>query len=539
MTDELHHLTIAEASRLLAKGTVSSLDLVEASLARIAAVEPQVHSFVTVLADEARAAACAADAERRRGGARSPLHGIPIGLKDIYDTADIPTTGHSRVAQNRVPTRDSACWERLRAAGAILIGKLATHEFATGGPSFDLPWPPARNPWRLNRFPGGSSSGSGAAVAAGQVLGAMGTDTGGSIRLPAAFCGLVGIKPTFGRVSRRGVLPLSWTFDNCGPMTWTVEDCALMLQAVAGHDPEDRYSADVPVPDYTRGLDDGIRGLRIGLVRHFYETDRPADPQVVAAMDAAVAVLRDLGAEVREVTLPSLATYQACFRIIALCEAFAIHAETLRHQPDLYGEVFRYRMMPGGLVAGADYVAAQRQLRRLIARSMAVFEDVDAVVTATTFGGAPVITGMRPVSNFADPPLTPPFNVTQWPAIALCNGFTADGLPLSMQVACRPFDEATVLRIAQAYEKATDWRAVRPPFVADPDPAPSTADYAADGDGAAYAPLMRSAGLPLEPQRVRGIGEAMPHVEAMAARLPHDLPWDAEPMSITTLLQEG
>src|SRR5213080_603947 len=267
------YLTIADAARLIEKRELSPVELVDSRLDRIARLDGKLHSFIRVLADDARRDARAAEAEIAAGRYRGPLHGIPIGLKDIYETAGVATTGHSKVMQDHVPTEDAFSVKRLRAAGAIIMGKLATHEFALGGPSFDLPWPPARNPWDTGRFTGGSSSGTGAAVAAGLVLGGTGSDTGGSIRGPAAFCGLAGIKPTYGLISRMGILPLAFSLDHAGPLAWTAEDNAIMLQAMAGHDPADPGSADHPVPDYRAALQRDAKGLRIGLVRHFYERD--------------------------------------------------------------------------------------------------------------------------------------------------------------------------------------------------------------------------------------------------------------------------
>src|SRR6266851_1933530 len=266
-------LTAAAASRALAAGRVSASALVDASLARIAAHDQRLNSFVLVLADEARRAARAADRARKAGRARGPLHGIPFGLKDIYETASIRTTAHSRLLLDHVPKRDSTVARKLGAAGAILIGKLATHEFATGGPAYDLPFPPARNPWNLDRFTGGSSSGSGAAVAAGLVPLAMGSDTSGSIRGPAGYCGIAWFKPTYGVVSRSGVIPLANSLDHCGPMAWTVQDCALLLDAIAGRDAADLASADRPLGSVRRRLKGGIAGMRIGVVRHFFERD--------------------------------------------------------------------------------------------------------------------------------------------------------------------------------------------------------------------------------------------------------------------------
>ena len=285
--------TIAQAQERLAKRQISAVELTEALLRRIETLDPMLHSFITVTAGKALDQARAADADRHP---RGPMHGIPFGLKDIYDTKSILTTASSKILVDNVPDTDATTTARLYAAGGILLGKLATHEFAHGGPSFQLPWPLPRNPWNPEHFTGGSSSGSGAAVAAGFVLGAMGSDTGGSIRNPASLCGIVGLKPTYGLVSRRGVIPNSYTFDTCGPMTWTVEDCAIMLQVLAGHDPGDPASADRPVPDYRSFLTGDIRGVRIGVIRHFWEEDLPANAEVRGAMEAALDVLEGLGA---------------------------------------------------------------------------------------------------------------------------------------------------------------------------------------------------------------------------------------------------
>src|SRR5712671_3320672 len=270
-------LTIAEAARLIQQRELSPVELVDSRLARIEQFDGKLNSFIRVLADQARADARAAETEIKTGKYRGPLHGIPIGLKDIYETAGVATTGHSKVMQDHVPKADAFSVTRLRDAGAIVMGKLATHEFAFGGPSFDLPWPPARNPWDTTRFTGGSSSGTGAAVAAGLVLGGTGSDTGGSIRGPAAYCGLAGIKPTYGLISRMGILPLAFSLDHAGKMASTAEDCAILLQAMAGHDPADPGSASRPVPDYRAALQGPIKGLRVGLIRHFYERDNEAN----------------------------------------------------------------------------------------------------------------------------------------------------------------------------------------------------------------------------------------------------------------------
>src|SRR5947207_4716813 len=296
-------LTIAEAARLIQQRELSPVELVDSRLARIEKLDGKLHSFIRVLADQARADARAAESEITAGKYRGPLHGIPIGLKDIYETDGVATTGHSKVMQDHVPKADAFSVKRLRDAGAIVMGKLATHEFAFGGPSFDLPWPPARNPWDTTRFTGGSSSGTGASVAAGLILGGTGSDTGGSIRGPAALCGIAGIKPTYGLSSRTGILPLAFSLDHAGPMAWTAEDCALLLQGMAGHDPTDPASVDRPVPDFTAAIGKGVKGLRIGVVRHFFESDHRASDATRAGIDAAMDFFRKEGATVRDITL--------------------------------------------------------------------------------------------------------------------------------------------------------------------------------------------------------------------------------------------
>src|ERR1700726_4174839 len=359
-------LTIAEAGALIGKRELSPVELIESRLARIERLDDKLHSFIRVLREPALAAARAAEAEIMAGNYRGPVHGIPIGLKDIYETKGVPTTGHSKILIDHVPQQDAASVRRLTDAGAIIVGKLATHEFAFGGPSFDLPWPPARNPWDTSRFTGGSSSGTGASVAAGLVLGGTGRDTGGSIRGPSAFCGLAGIKPTYGLISRMGILPLAFSLDHAGPMAWTAEDCAILLQAMAGHDPADPGSANHPIPDYRAALQGEVKGLRIGLIRHFYERDNEVNAATQAAIAAAAQTLEGLGCTVREVTLSPLADWAACGMAIMQSEAYAIHEANLRARFTDYGEIFRDRMALAGLVTGADYVQALRRRRELI-----------------------------------------------------------------------------------------------------------------------------------------------------------------------------
>jgi aspartyl-tRNA(Asn)/glutamyl-tRNA(Gln) amidotransferase subunit A len=455
-------LTIAEAAKLIRQRELSPVELVESRLARIEKLDGKLHSFIRVLADSARAEARAAESEIAAGKYRGPLHGIPLGLKDIYETAGITTTGHSKVMQDHVPKADGFSVKKLRDAGAVVMGKLATHEFALGGPSFDLPWPPARNPWDTSRFTGGSSSGTGASVAAGLVLGGTGSDTGGSIRGPSAFCGLAGIKPTYGLISRMGILPLAFSLDHAGPMAWTAEDCAIMLQAMAGHDPADPGSAKVAIPDYHAALNGDVKGLRIGVVRHFYERDNEANTATRNAIDVAAKKFAELGCLVRDVTLSPLPEWSACGMTIMLCESYSIHEANLRRRFTDFGENFRDRMVLGGLVSGADYVQALRRRRELVAELDRAMQSVDILMTAAAPSEAPPIDQVPKFALFERPSLTIAFNVTGSPAMSVCCGYTDSGLPLSFQIVGKRFDDATVLRLAHSYEQATAWRGRRP-----------------------------------------------------------------------------
>src|SRR5690242_19208809 len=472
MADELAFLTIAEAARLIERKQLSPVELTTALIRRTEALDPQLNAYLLPTADRALDQARQAEREIMAGAYRGPMHGIPFGLKDIYATAGIRTTGHSRICLDTVPPADATTVRKLYKAGAVLTGKLATHEFAHGGPSFDLPWPPARNPWNREHFTGGSSSGSAAAVAAGLVPAALGSDTGGSIRGPAALCGIVGLKPTYGLVSRCGVYANSFTFDHAGPMTWTVEDCAILLQAIAGHDPKDPASANCPIPDYRAGLTGDIRGIRIGIVRHPYEDDITVTVEVRAALDEAYAVFRSLGATLDDVRIRPAADYYAVKITIAESEQYAIHEEELRARPGDFGADFLGRALPAVLYSGADYVQAQRERRLMLSEMAPIYEKFDVLVTPTAAGPAPRLGTWRTISFWQNSSLTTPFNVTGGPALAQCMGFTSAGLPLSLQLVGRPFDETTVLRVAHAYETATDWRNRRP--VLDPAAAFST-----------------------------------------------------------------
>src|SRR5579863_818724 len=436
--------TIAEAAKLIAARRLSPVELTQACLDRVHALDGELHAFVHLTEERALAEARAAEAAIMAGGARGPLHGIPIGLKDIVDTRGIPTTCGSKILQDNIPAEDATCAAKLAAAGSVLIGKLTTHEFADGGPSFDLPWPPARNPWNPDHFTAGSSSGTGAAVAAGMVLGGIGTDTGGSIRGPAALCGITGIKPTYGLVSRAGVLPLSFSMDHAGPMAWTAEDCALLLQAMAGYDPEDPASADTPVTDFSAGIGKSIKGLRVGVVRHWFETDNAASPATLQGINHSLDVLEHLGADISEVTLSPLADYHACGSIILTSEAYAIHEPWLKARFNDYGELFRDRIALGGFIRGTDYVQATRRRRTLCLEVKSAMVGLDLLVSASQPTEAPRITEVPKWGNMEKPSLTMPFNLTGYPAMTVPTGFGAGGLPVGMQLIAKPFQEPTL-----------------------------------------------------------------------------------------------
>jgi len=458
--------TIAEAARRIAARELSPVELVTDCLQRAERLNPTLHAFIRLTGDEAMAQARAAEARIMREGPRGPLDGIPVAHKDIYETAGVPTTGHSRVLEDYVPKRDAAVVRKWAEAGAISLGKLATHEFAWGGPSFDLPWPPARNPWDPERFTGGSSSGTGAAVAAGMILGGTGSDTGGSIRAPASLCGIAGIKPTYGLCSRVGVLPLAHSLDTTGPLAWTAEDCAILLQAMAGHDPEDPSSADRPAPDLLSGLNDGVKGLRIGMVRHFHEDDLAASDAMRKAVEHAAETLRGLGASVEEVRLPSLHDFNAAGWLILAAEAYAVHEEWLRTRLRDYGEILRERLALASLITAGDYVQAQRRRRELCAAVAAVMARCDLLLTAAQPGEARPIGQVGKWASFETPGLTMPFNLTGQPAAVVGAGFGEGGLPVGVQIVGRPFEDATVLRAAHAFERATEWRQRRPALAA-------------------------------------------------------------------------
>jgi aspartyl-tRNA(Asn)/glutamyl-tRNA(Gln) amidotransferase subunit A len=455
---ELVYAGIRELGTRFRKREVSPVELTTALLERIERLDPTLNAFVTVTADRALGEAKAAEAALERGDTR-PLLGIPVGYKDIYDTRGIRTTCGSALREHAVPDADATCVTRLQDAGCTMLGKLITHEFAWGLQCPRDRFKPARNPWNLDHIPGGSSSGSGAALAAGLCVGALGSDTGGSIRGPASFSGIVGLKPTYGRCSRAGVATLSWTLDHTGPMARSVDDCAHLLQALAGHDPLDPASSRAPVADYVGGIDRPIRGLRVGVPRDYFFDG--ADAEVTEAFEAAMATLRGLGADVRDVTIPSIWDAPS-FMVIMASEAFSYHERDLREHPELYGDLLRERLMSGGLYTGAEYVQAMRLRERLRNEMLDVLRGVDLLATPTSPKPAPTFATMWDTTLGFPRSNTPPFNLSGLPTLALPCGFARAGLPLSLQLSGRPFDEATVLRAGHAYERATEWHRRRP-----------------------------------------------------------------------------
>jgi aspartyl-tRNA(Asn)/glutamyl-tRNA(Gln) amidotransferase subunit A len=458
---DLYFLTIAEASALIRDRKLSPVELTTAIVDRVKKLDGSLNSYLRLLEHEVLAEARTAEAEIAAGGWKGPLHGIPIGLKDIYNTAGIATTGHSALFKDHVPSEDATTVTLLKQAGALITGKLSTWEFAIGGTSFDLPWPPARNPWDTSLDPSGSSSGSGVAVAAGLCLGAMGSDTGGSIRGPAAWCGIAGHKPTYGLVSRRGILPLSFSLDHAGPMCWTAEDCALMMNVLARHDPQDPGSADVPVTDFAAGIGMSLKGVRVGVARHFFETDLLTDPEMIAMLETSLVALRDMGCIVRDVALTPYHTYNDVASLISRSESYAVHQHWLRTTPELYGTFGRHRLMAGAFIAASDYVNAQRERAKLVAGMAETLNSVDVLVFPTARCPARPIGEDSMASGF-QPFFNRPFNATGNPALSICNGFSEKGLPLSLQIGGRPFQDALVLRVGAALERELGTRSRRP-----------------------------------------------------------------------------
>ncbi|MGQ9572902.1 MAG: amidase [Dehalococcoidia bacterium] len=462
--DQIIGLTIAEAARSFERGELSPRELTGAYLERIEALEPKLNAFITVLPELAMAEAEAAEERLRQGRRLGPLDGIPFALKDLYETKGIRTTAGSKLLADHVPAEDATCVRRLREQGVVLLGKLNMHEWAFGGTTAVSHFGPAHNPWALDRITGGSSGGSGAALAASLCLGSLGSDTGGSVRTPAAMCGIVGLKPTYGRVSKHGLIPLSPTLDHAGPMARTVEDAAFVLQAIAGPDPNDPTTADVAVPDYRAALRGDVQGMRVGVPGG--DALSGLEGGVEAGFRGALETLAGLGTSLVEVRLPALGVASAIWMAIAAAEAAAFHRRNLEERPGDFSEQVRGRLEMGLQVRAVDYLQGLQRQRRLRAEMEDLSAKVDVLVTPTTAFTATRIEDELATSG--GQPYTLRFNclfnLTGQPAISVPCGFDSQGLPVGLQIVGRPFDEETVLRVAQAYEQATDWHRRRPPL---------------------------------------------------------------------------
>jgi aspartyl-tRNA(Asn)/glutamyl-tRNA(Gln) amidotransferase subunit A len=460
---DLTSLGVAEAGDRIAAGELSPVELVEATLSRIEEVDPKLGAFIHVCGDEAVAAARAAEAAIAAGYHLGPLHGTPIALKDNVSVRGQVSSAGSKILRDFVPEEDATVAARFRAAGAIFVGRLNMHELAYGVTTNNPHYGPARNPWNTARTPGGSSGGSGAAVAARLCVGAIGTDTGCSIRLPAAFNGIAGIRPTIGRVSNHGITPLAWTLDTAGPMCRTVEDCALVLGAIAGFDAADPQTASVPVPDYRPELARGLEGVRIALLEDFSLTGLQAG--VASAIEAAVAELESGGAQIREVPMPNLEPSISALMTVDVAEPAAYHAAWLRERPEDYGDDVRALLEAGELYLASHYIQAQRYRTVLRAQFDDVLRDADAILTPTVPFTAPAV-GATEVTLESGETLDIISAVMRYnalpplvglPALSVPCGFADDGLPVGMQLIGRAFDEGTLFRIGHAYERATDW----------------------------------------------------------------------------------
>ncbi|MBI2361218.1 MAG: Asp-tRNA(Asn)/Glu-tRNA(Gln) amidotransferase GatCAB subunit A [Deltaproteobacteria bacterium] len=449
---EIPYLSIREASTLIGLKKLSPVELVRAVLARIDRIEPKVHAFVTLRAEEALLAARAVEREITRKKYRGPLHGIPVGVKDTHYTKGIKTTAATPALADFVPSFDATVVERLRDAGAILLGKMNLPEFSFGGLT-----PGTYNPWDLSRTPGGSSGGSAAALAAGFLLGATGGDTTGSIRGPASYCGVVGLKPTFGLVSRYGITVISWSLDHVGPMTRTVEDNALMLNVLAGFDANDRSSVEVKVPNYAKALSRKVRGLRMGIPRPSLLEGVHDD--VLRSFHEAVGVFKKLGVKIREIDIPFMREAEAAQRIIRISEASAYHETFLKNQPQRYGPSnVRRDVEAGSLITAAQYIRAQRVRGQILLELEKALEDLDVLLTPGE--SEPAGEPQRGKFNFKSY-----FNLTGLPGLALPSGFSVSppGLPLGVQIVAGPFEEEMVYAVGHAYQSVTDWHTRRPP----------------------------------------------------------------------------
>lgn len=463
-TDDLLFLGIRQVADLIRTREVSPVELTRRAIERIERLNPRLNAFITVTADWALALARAAEEEIAADHYRGPLHGVPIGIKDLYDTAGVRTTAGSGVLSDNVPTEHSAAVARLLAAGAVVLGKQNLHEFAVGFTNLNAHFGTTHNPWDLTRIAGGSSGGTANSLATGLGYGGMGSDTGGSIRVPAAFCGITGLKPTYGRVSVRGVVPLSWTLDHAGPMARSAEDCALLLNAVAGYDPDDIFSVDVPTDDYAADVDWEIRGARIGIIREFLDDSR-LDPVVKTTIETAIGVLESLGAAVDDVQLPGFDEMREAVNPIIRPESVAYHAHWVATRPEGYGPGILERFRDDAGIPGTKLASAMRVRARAIREHDRRLSHYDTIVGPTTPSTAPTIAELA--NGKEDPPFglfTSPFDVNGLPALSVPCGFDGRGLPIGLMIVGRRWGERAVLRVGAAYQRATDWHGRRPPL---------------------------------------------------------------------------
>ena len=458
---DLHYLSLTEAAKLVRNGDLSPVDLTKAHLNRINQFEPQLNCFITQTPEAALERAQQAGLEIQRGEYRGPLHGIPFALKDLFETRGVLTTAGSLFYTDWVPEEDGVVIERLNSAGMVNLGKLNMHEIALGVTNNNPHFGACHNPWKLDRTPGGSSGGSGAALAAGMCIGALGSDTGGSIRIPASLCGVVGLKPTYGRVSVRGVVPLSWNLDHPGPMARRASDVAVIMQTIAGYDPEDPASLDVTVPDYLAQLDGSVRGWRIALAEDAFFNK--ADPEILEAMRAAADVFASLGAQVVQVEFPDAYEAANANGLMVTSDAAAFHHERLQNHPEKFGTDVRQRLETGAAFTSGEYILARRTQSNLRRQFERFFDKYDLLLTATTPIAAPPLEGPDAIEQAGRlTRFTSPFNLTGLPAISLPCGFSDIGLPIGLQIVTRPLGEAALLRAASAYESATEWHMRRP-----------------------------------------------------------------------------
>src|SRR5215207_4726937 len=468
LREELCDLPLLDVAEKIRTRQVSPVDVTKSVLARIEALDDTLNAFITVLSEQARQHAREAEREILAGHYRGPLHGVPVSIKDLFVTKSIRTTAGSRVLADHVPDHDATVVERLRTAGAIVVGKTNMLEFAYAAVHRD--YGPTPNPWDPARSSSGSSSGSAVAVATGMGYGSIGSDTGGSIRLPAAYCGIVGLKPTYGRVSRHGGIPVSWSADHFGPMTRTAGDAAALLGVIAGEDPRDPTSGRVPVPDYLAELDGPITGKRIGICDLYLR--QHVDPTVQLLIDEAIATLEHLGATIEEITLPPPSEAVAALLAILMPEAAVYHLPWLREQPENYSPAVLERLELGAITPAVSYIQGQQVRRRIIDEFLTAMEPVDLLVAPTGPTAATLLEGDLITGDEADPEVLAalihfcgPFNLTGFPAVSIPCGFTPGGLPVGMQIIGKPWQEGPILAAAHAYQEATDWHRRLPPVL--------------------------------------------------------------------------